>query len=207
MSTDYHHPGFTLLTLWGLGPARIDSLIDQLADPDQDYRRIMTAMEWYLRIVNGVDPLISAINFPMARKELTMRYRDGLKLDQIANIAGYEYSNMQRRINTYADAIARLLPDYLIRLVAWRLELHNHWRKSAVIREIRGFEIEGYELLPIHMKKREENGQIWQEINPSEIEKLMHDPGYEIDIDRLAAGPVYIDGVRSWNNESKTRGD
>lgn len=186
--------GYALCHTWGIAPTRIDELLDQLHN-GEDERRIGIAIEWYMRILNGVDPLISSINFTAARKELTLRCRNGLTILAVAEATGYEKNNMQRRLQTYMQAVSDSASDDLIRLIQWRIDLREMWPKEAVMRRVRGFDTEGFQDISRHCNN---SGHRWLEINPEEVGHLMHEPGYVIDIRKMAEGPHYVNNLRVW---------
>lgn len=174
MAIVYSNLGTTSLVLWGNAPTMIAEISGQEPRDNGDARRIDIAAEWWLRVWNIVDKAICGLDYPAARRELTMRYRKGIAIRAMAQLAGYTYCNMQKRLGIYANVIATAMPAEICRLIAWRVVLMREWNCPLSMR-INGLELPDVALAPNNGKRR-------RRVDSGAIERLLREKDYMPDI-------------------------
>ena len=164
------------LYIWGVAPERIAALSDQLGAGGQgeDAARILTAVEWYARIWDGVDRCMLGLTRPAGRMLAVMRYRERAPYNRIARVWQCEIATCQEYLYGVIQEIAGRIDPDVCRLAAWRLELRAKWG-GRVEAPVRGFD-GPLAALPVRELRQ---------VRHEEIARLLAEPGYKVSMDRL----------------------
>lgn len=165
-----------LLWLWGDAPEAMRRLAEQRMGWCADPERVDTALEWYLVAYDAIDQAIGDTRSPSMRGVLRPMYRDGMRVRQAADRAGYSDKTMWRLQAWYRDQLQPRLPGWLPAFVSWRASLPMAWNRGK--REpLRGFD------LPETGRERR------YVVEYREIARLLADPAYgdALTVERLTA--------------------
>ena len=134
----------TAMYLWGAAPERIEALLRQLrqADPNgpEETGRIVTAIEWYARVWDGIDECLPGLTRPDARVLLARRFRERAPYDSLAKEFNCTEATVQDHLYVTMYEILGRVAQGTLDLVKWRQPIRRQWGGTAE-KPLHGLEI------------------------------------------------------------------
>lgn len=108
------------LQIWGVARRRVEALLEQSGQADEDRGRIATAAEWYLAIWDETDALITRSASLEQRRLLELYYVEQRACQAISAATGFSPKYVQDLLGDCIRTLEQAQPESLEPLLAWR---------------------------------------------------------------------------------------